>query len=259
MQLSIILVNFNHSKYLVPCFSSIQNSLEGMGYEVVVVDNHSTDHSGSLIRNQRFKCQLIENPQNMGFARAVNIAFLKTKGEYLLILNPDVQLRSGSVQKMIDFMEQNRKVGVTMPKLLNADGSLQYSVRTFYNFWSLILRRTLMGKMAPQHPAIREHLMMDWDHNHACEVDWGLGAAMMIRRKALSGQKVFDERFFLYFEDVDLCFRMKKEGWKVMYLPEAVLVHSHLRESAAHVFNRAKWEHFMSFIKFFLKHRRFNP
>jgi N-acetylglucosaminyl-diphospho-decaprenol L-rhamnosyltransferase len=101
--------------------------------------------------------------------------------------------------------------------------------------------------------------MMDWNHEEIREVDWGLGACMFLRRGALKGENIFDERFFLYFEDVDLCFRMRKEGWKVTYYPEAVMVHSHARQSAGGFFNRAKWEHFKSLIKFYLKHRRFSP
>jgi GT2 family glycosyltransferase len=101
--------------------------------------------------------------------------------------------------------------------------------------------------------------MMNWDHADPREVDWGLGGCMFLRREAVRGGEVFDERFFLYMEDVDLCFRMKANGWKVIYYPEAVMVHAHVRESARGIFNRAKWEHLKSMIKFYRKYGGFSP
>jgi len=123
----------------------------------------------------------------------------------------------------------------------------------------LLFRRTPLGKVFPNHRIIRKHLMMDWDHREPREVDWGLGACMLLRKEALGGQDIFDGRFFLYFEDVDLCLRLKEEGWKVVYYPEAVMIHSHLRHSARGVLNREKWEHLKSLIKFYFKHGRLGP
>jgi len=259
MELSLIVVNYNNAAFLSSCLHSIKKCFEGDGYEIIVVDNNSTDGSCQLIREKFFGLCMIENWGNLGFAQAVNQGIGRSKGKYLLILNPDVQILPGALQKAINFLEGHPDVGILLPKLVNPDGSLQFSCRTFYNFSTLLLRRTPLGNIFPNNRIIREHLMMDWDHREPREVDWGLGACMFLRREALKGENIFDERFFLYFEDVDLCFRMRKEGWKVIYYPEAVMVHSHARQSAGEFFNRAKWEHLKSLIKFYLKHRRLNP
>ena len=259
MIISIIVVNYNSSAFISSCLSPIRKYLHGMTYEIIVVDNHSADDSCQLIREKFPEFCLVENDKNMGFAQAVNQGFRRTKGKYLLILNPDVQLLPGSMNKMINFLEGHPAVGLLLPKLVNPDGSLQFSCRTFYNFSTLLFRRTPLGKIFPNHRIIRRHLMMDWDHADLGEVDWGLGGCMFLRREALRGGKIFDERFFLYMEDVDLCFQMKQNGWKVVYYPEAVMTHAHLRESAQGIFNRARWEHLKSMIKFYRKYRGFNP
>jgi len=258
MVLSIIVVSYNTREFISSCLNSIKKYLDGLTYEIIVVDNHSVDGSCQLIHENFPDLPLMENGENLGFARAVNKGYKKTSGKYLLILNPDIQILPGSIDKMIHFLEEYPETGLLLPKLLNPDGSLQFSCRTFYNFLILLFRRTPLGKVFPNHRIIRKHLMMDWDHREPREVDWGLGACMLLRKEALGGQDIFDGRFFLYFEDVDLCLRLKKEGWKVVYYPEAVMIHSHWRHSARGVFNRAKWEHLKSLIKFYLKHRRFS-
>jgi hypothetical protein len=156
-------------------------------------------------------------------------------------------------------LEGHPEAGLLLPQLINPDGSLQFSCRKFYDFFTLLFRRTPLGAFFPNHRVIRNHLMMDWNHGEVREVDWGLGACMSLRREALGSPEIFDERFFLYFEDVDLCFRMKKRGWKVIYYPEAVMVHTHVRSSADGFFNREKWEHFKSMIKFYRKYGGFSP
>jgi len=259
MELSIISVNYNTSTLMLPLLISMTKAIQGKAYEIIVIDNGSTDNSCQLIRKKFPDLCLIENAENKGFARAVNQGVKRAKGNYLLILNPDVRLLPGSLEKTINYLDGHFEVGLLLPKLLNPNGSLQLSCRTWYNLSIILFRRTPLGKFFPNHRIIRQHLMMDWNHEEVREVDWGLGACMFLRREALKGRNLFDERFFLYFEDVDLCWRMKNEGWKVVYYPKAVMVHSHLRQSAGDGFNRMKWEHFKSLIKFYLKHRRLNP
>jgi len=259
MELSIIVVNYNTASLVSSCLACITENIHDKAFEIIVVDNGSMDGSCRLIRERFSALCLIENVENLGFARAVNQGFRLSRGKYLLILNPDVTLTSGSVETAIHFLDGHPEVGVLLPRLLNPDGSLQFSCRTFYDFSTLLFRRTPLGKFFPHHRIIRKHLMMDWDHEDVQEVDWGLGACMFLRREALKGQDIFDERFFLYFEDVDICFRLKKEGWKVVYYPGVAMIHAHLRQSGKGIFNRAKWEHFKSLIKFYFKYRGFRP
>ena len=259
MVLSIIVVNYNSREFISSCLNWIRKYLGGLSYEIIVIDNHSVDGSPQLIRENFPDVSLIENGKNLGFGKAINEGYKKAGGKYLLILNPDVEILPGSIEKMIHFLEDHPEIGLLLPKLVNPDGSLQFSCRTFYDFSTLVFRKTPLGKVFPNHKIIRKHLMLDWDHREPREVDWGLGACMFLRKGALGNREIFDERFFLYFEDVDLCLRLKKEGWKVVYYPEAVMIHSHLRHSAQGGFSRAKWEHLKSLIKFYFKHRRFSP
>jgi hypothetical protein len=257
--LSILLVTYNHRDFILPCLQSLRLINESLNPEVIMVDNCSADGTGQLTRQQFPQVRLIENRRNLGFARAINQAFRESRGEFLLLLNPDIQVLPGSVEKMTTHLQMDERTGIVLPKLVNPDGSLQYSCRTFCHPFTLFLRRAPLGWVFSDHPSVRRHLMMDWDHKEQREVDWGLGACMLIRRKALRGDRIMDERFFLYFEDIDLCFSMKKAGWRVVYNPEAVLVHHHLRQSAEGFFNRAKWEHLKSLVKFYRKHRSLRP
>jgi GT2 family glycosyltransferase len=253
--LSIVIVNFQAKSLLEKCINSVLASGIRPPFEMFVVDNDSDDGSAELVAERFSHVRLIKNHKNMGFARAVNSAFIQCKGRYLLILNPDIEVSIGAINMLLDYMESRPKVALVSPRLLNSDGTLQYSCRTYYSLPIALMRRTILGKLFPNHRIIRDHLMMDWDHADTREVDWVLGGAMMLRREAFSDQKVMDERFFLYFEDVDLCLRLRKAGWKVMYYPDAVMVHHHQRASARAIWNHAKFEHIKSWIKFSWKHR----
>jgi GT2 family glycosyltransferase len=259
MFLSVIIISFNSRDLLVSCLNALDSAVTGLEHEVVVVDNASTDGSVQAVRSGFPHVKVIANRENLGFARAANQGFRATTGRYVLLLNPDVTVNGDSVQSMVAFMEGTPDVGLLLPKLLNPDGTLQLSCRTFYNLEVMMLRRTPLGRVFPDSRAVREHLMADWDHADTREVDWGLGAAMFIRRVAVKDGAQFDERYFLYFEDVDLCLELKSAGWKVIYFPQAAFVHHHLRQSASGLINRAKYEHLRSLVKFWLKHRGLRP
>jgi N-acetylglucosaminyl-diphospho-decaprenol L-rhamnosyltransferase len=255
MQLSIVIVNYKAGALLIKCLDSIEAGGTPSLCEIVVVDNHSEDGAAAEVLRRYPAVRLIQNERNYGFGAAVNMGFRLTSGTYVLVLNPDIEVRPGSINRLVHYMESAPDVGVCAPKLLNPDGSLQYSCRTYYSVWTVLLRRTVLGRLWPDHPAVRAHLMMDWDHQTRREVDWVLGAALMLRRSALPSDGAMDERFFLYFEDVDLCLRLHKAGWRVVYDPMSVMIHHHQRASAHGMMNRAKLEHVRSWIKFSLKHR----
>jgi GT2 family glycosyltransferase len=258
-ELSILLVTYNHRDFVPTCLHSVLSGTGSTPFEIIAVDNRSGDGTGSLIRRLFPQVRLIENRKNLGFARAANQAFRESRGDFLLLLNPDIQVLPGAIEKMIAYLRQNETAGVVLPKLVNPDGSLQYSCRTFCHPLTLFFRRAPLGWLFSDHPSVRRHLMMDWDHEDTQEVDWGLGACMLIRRKAVNDDWLMDERYFLYFEDIDLCFSLKRAGLKIVYYPEAVLVHHHLRQSAEGLISRAKWEHLKSLVKFYWKHRSLRP
>jgi N-acetylglucosaminyl-diphospho-decaprenol L-rhamnosyltransferase len=255
MELSIAVVTYCSKDLVEACLRSIRGTSGDIEHEVLVIDNRSSDGTVDHVRTSFPDVQLIENKHNVGLAKAVNLAFRQTSGRYFLFLNPDIRVHAGAITNLIIAMESDKAIGLCAPKLVNPDGSLQYSCRRYYTLGTLLLRRTFLGRMLPHHRAIRDHLMMDYDHATPREVDWVLGAAFLLRREAIQEQTVMDERFFLYFEDVDLCLRLRKAGWKVMYYPEAVMVHHHQRASARVIWNRAKFEHLKSWVKFSWKHR----
>jgi GT2 family glycosyltransferase len=255
MDVSVIIVNYNSGELLSQCLSSLQSLFSTVLTEIIVVDNASTDESIHNLGSHASCITLIKNRCNVGFGPAVNVGYRNTSGRYILILNPDVDVGPSSIEMLVEYMKVHGDVALSAPKLLNPDGTLQYSCRTYYTLPTVLLRRTFLGRLWPDHPAVRQHLMINWDHRHSRDVDWVLGASMMVRREAIGGNDIMDERFFLYFEDVDLCIRLRKAGWRIVYNPAAVMTHHHQRASAAGHINRAKYEHFKSWLKFLWKYR----
>jgi GT2 family glycosyltransferase len=251
--ISVVIVSYNTGDFIGNCLASLGRDRSGLISEIIVVDNCSTDGSIELIERQFPSATLIKNSTNLGYARAVNQGLRRSSSKYQLILNPDVEITDGAIRNIWSFMEADPETGIAGAKLLNPDGSLQMSCRTFYTFTVVLLRRTFMGKLFPRSRAVRDHLMLDWDHNSDREVDWVLGACMMVRREAYESVGGMDERFFLYLEDVDWCFRMKKQGWKVQYAHSAVMKHHHRRESARLLPDRKLMSHLFSTFRFYDK------
>jgi hypothetical protein len=251
---SIAIVNYNTRDLLRRCLATIAESATARDYEIIVVDNASSDGTRELLAAEHPEVRLLANPENVGYSRAVNQAIRAASGRYVLILNPDIEVLPGSIDALARHLDESAKTGIAGGKLLNSDGSLQYSCRTFYTFSTLLHRRTPVGRFFPNSRVVREHLMMDWDHDSERDVDWMLGACLMVRAEAIEDVGLMDERFFMYFEDVDWCYRMKQHGWRVVYVPEARMRHLHRRESAAGgLVNARLIAHLNSMFRFFDK------
>jgi GT2 family glycosyltransferase len=254
-RLSAIIVNYDSGSILAACLSSLIENLLPISYEIFVVNNDLPSDLDRLPKQEWPNTHFIQNHANVGFATAANRGYLRSQSEFVLLVNPDIVVQPGSIDALMETIDSHADVGIAVPLLRNPDGSLQYSCRRFYTFSTLLLRRAPLRWLYPSHPLIQEHLMLDWNHDVLAEVDWGLGAAMMIRRAAVEGPGLFDERFFLYFEDVDLCLRMWRRGWRVLFNPEATMVHLHRRDSSKHWFHSAKRHHFTSMMRFIWKYR----
>jgi GT2 family glycosyltransferase len=252
-QISIIIVSYNTRDFIRKCLGSLGRDASGLIAEIIVVDNCSADGSTDMIEQEFPHATLIKNPTNLGYARAVNQGIRRSQGRYFLILNPDIQTTGDAVKNLWSFMEATPDAGIAGAKLLNPDGSLQMSCRTFYTVPTVLLRRTFLGKIFPNAGPVRRHLMSDWDHNSDRQVDWVIGACMIVRREAFRAVGGMDERFFLYFEDVDWCFRMKKHGWKVYYVHSAVMEHHHRRQSARLLPDSKLLSHLFSTLRFYDK------
>lgn len=253
MEVSVVIVSYNSRAVLAPCLESLRRQSLFETTEVVVVDNASSDGTPAMVRERYPWVKLIAGRKNVGFSRGVNIGIREAQGEYFLILNPDTVVGRDGIEKLVGFMKRTPDAGIVGPKLVYEDGTLQYSCRRFYTWKVLVMRRTILGKLFKNSSAVADHLMHDFDHETTREVDWILGACLLVRREAVESVGLLDERFFLYFEDVDWCYRMKHKGWKVYYHPESVVVHSYARGSAQSVINRSFVAHLASLIRYYDK------
>jgi GT2 family glycosyltransferase len=262
MDLSIIILNYKTCGLLKECLKGIKLVKPKLDFEIIVVDNGSKDGTPEMIAECFPEVRFIETGQNLGYAKGNNVGIRAAKGRYIMIINPDIILFEGVVEKLVEFMDSHPDVGIVGPKLLNPDKTLQFSCYKFHSFWIPLYRRTPLGKLPWVRKAIDEFLMKDWDHNSVREVDWLLGGCLLIRSSALWDVGLLDERYFAYFDDVDLCRMMWNKGWKVVYYPLVSVVHFHRRESAeafwvTSIFNKVTRIHIASWIKYFWKWRKY--
>lgn len=259
MDLSIIILNYKTRGLLKQCLRGIQLFDLKMDYEIIVVDNHSHDGTPEMMREEFPEIKFIASPVNRGHAGGINLGLKEAKGKYLLLLNTDIAVLNNAIKKMYDFMESHPKVGLAGPKLLNPDGSIQFSCLRFPRFLTPIYRRTALGKLPFAKKELKRYLMADFNHQSSRPVDWMLGACIIARKEAMEKVGLMDERFFLYFEDVDWCRRFWQAGYDVYYIAEVELVHYHRRESAESpglkgAFSYPTRIHMASWLKYFAKY-----
>lgn len=254
-RLSVVFVNYQSGPLLKVALDALVGSLRPGSFEILIVNNDAAADLQPVKAHNWPATRVIQNASNLGFGAAANAAYRESLGEFVLLLNPDVRAEPGAVDRLIRTLESHADAGIVLPQLRNPDGVLQYSCRQFYSYSSLMMRRGPWKPLFESHSVVKAHLMEDWDHSSLAEVDWGLGAAMLVRRGAVPQTGLFDERFFLYFEDVDLCLRMRQSGWKVLYEPAAIMIHQHRRDSARSWSILARRHHLFSLAKFLWKHR----
>jgi GT2 family glycosyltransferase len=213
LDLSIIIVNWNTRDLLAQCLQSIYDTVSNLDFEVIVVDNASSDGSQAMIRQRFPQVCLIESDQNVGFARANNQALTVSRGRYFLLLNSDTIVLPHALEKMVQFADAHAESGIIGCRLLNSDGSLQKSWASFPTFWSEVLGRNFRARRQVEEESL------------AYEVDWIGGACLLVRPAAINEVGLLDESFFMYSEETDWCFRMKRHGWRVYYLASAEIVH----------------------------------
>ena len=257
MNVSLAIINYNSRDKLRKCLDTLPEVVRGEPYRVLVIDNASSDGSATMVsRRYGKRFEVIANKANLGFGRAVNQALDKTSSDCLLVLNADIEVEEGAIEALVDFMERTPDAGVAGGKLLDSAGEVQSSCRTFYNATVIMMRRTPLGWFLPKSNAEREHLMLDWDHNSERKVDWLQGACLMLRRETMEQVGGMDERFFLYFEDVDLAKRVAEAGKGVYYVPQARFTHQYRRGSHGGLFNLERLHHLNSALRYLNKHSR---
>jgi N-acetylglucosaminyl-diphospho-decaprenol L-rhamnosyltransferase len=250
MDLSIVIVSWNVEKLLAGCLDSIYASPPRCSFEIWVVDNASTDGTPGMVRERFPQVQLIENHHNVGFAAANNQAIRKSTGEYVLLLNPDTVVCPGAIDGMMDYLEGHPRAGAAGPRLLNPDGSLQFSCSPAPTLWTETRRLLHL-------PGVRydgTYAMAAWDPTRPRQVEVLLGACLLLRREVLQKVGLLDESFFVYSEEVDLCYRLMKAGWQSYWVPQAEVVH-YGGQSTRQVAPEMFYQLYRGKVLYFRKHR----
>jgi len=230
LDLSFIIATYQPQSELRKCLDSLYTALDAtsspLTFETIIVDNSEREVDWSRIRNQFSNLTLIENSTNLGLSRANNLGAKQALGRVLVFLNPDVIIHSGSIETLLADLEQHPQAGILAPKVLNPDGTLQYSCRRYPTVWSgLFNRYSFLSNLMPSNRHTVHYLMKDYDHETPRDVEWVSGCFMMIRKEMFFQVGMFDEQFFLFIEDIDLCKRVHEAGFQVMYQPNAVITH----------------------------------
>lgn len=261
MDLSIIIVNYKSKNKLINCLNSIrQADLSGLNYEIILIENASGDDLSDLV-SFYFNLKIIISPINLGMGSGNNLGIKNSSGKFILISNPDIVFETDTIKQLWAYFKEAENIGLVGPKLLNPDGSLQYSCARFPQFYIPLLRRTSIGYFFSSR--LNHYLMKHVDHNQIQKVDWIMGACFMVRRSDLEIiSRLFDERFFMYFEDVDLCRQIKLRGQSVIYYPVVKVIHDHMRQSASLPWYKSLFqdklarEHLKSAIRYFSKWKK---
>jgi hypothetical protein len=261
MKLSVIITNYKTPELLKLCLKSARECLAGLEFEAFIMDAETSEDTEFVVREFFPEFNFEPFQKNVGFRALVNEGLKKANGQFILILNSDIILKENAVQKLIEYLETHEEVAMIGPQLLNLDNSIQESCLRFFGPLTILARRTIFGRTAMGKKLLAKFLMRDYNHEEPREVDWLLGSSILVRSSALNRVGPMDERFFMYFEDVDWCRRFWQAGFKIVYLPQAKIYHYHLRVSKktgglADLFvNKYTWIHIISAIKYFLKYR----
>ena len=218
---SVIIVSYNTKDILRNCLQALFTHSTGIDLEVFVVDNNSTDDSALMVQSEFPSVRLTANTQNVGFAAANNQAFEHATGRYIILLNPDAYIRPSSIQHCIEFMDRTPQCGLCGGKIISPEGHIEPSARRFPNaLYKLLTLSGISGKF-PTSPILNHHEFGGFAHDRPIEVDWVPGTYTIVRKEMLDAIGFFDNRFYLYYEETDLCLRAKKAGWKVYFTPDA--------------------------------------
>jgi len=251
MDLSIVIVSYNVREMLRDCLRSLPAGTEGLETEVFVVDNASTDGSAEMVAAEFPQVRLTASRENLGFTRGNNVALRECTGRHVLLLNPDTEAEAGALAALVRFMDSHPQAGACGPKLLNSDGSLQHNGARFPTLMREFLgvtglRRLAMARYERAYGYGRE------DFDLLCQVDQVSGACLMVRGSVMEQVGMLNERFFMFYEEIEWCHRIKAAGWEVWYVPEARVTH-HWMGSVRQASRRMTEELFRSQVLYYEK------
>jgi GT2 family glycosyltransferase len=223
--ISIIIVSWNTKDYLLKCLDAVDRHSGNLDLEIIVVDNGSSDQSSQAVMEQYPDVKIIQNDVNTGFVKANNQGFALSTGKYILLLNTDAFINSSTLPNFYEHMENYPDTGAAGCKLLYEDQTLQRSCYSFPTILTELWQFLFLDRIFKNSRIFGKYKMTYWDFNDMREVDSVMGACMILRRKAVDRVGLFDEKIFMYSEEVDLCYRLKKDDWKVRFVPTASAIH----------------------------------
>ncbi len=249
--LSIIILTWRGDEPLQACLESIPRAARNLKIEVIVVANGVEAPVPAYTHACIGAYTVIHNASNRGVAAGRNQGLQAARGRYLLLLDADTCLTEGALSNLMDFAESHPPAGLLGPRLVDAHGELQLTCRRFPTLWTKMLRRMPAAWASDQ---LAEEMLSHWDHSTPREVDYVIGACQMIRRQAFEETGYLDERIFYGPEDVDYCLRMWQHGWRVMYVPQATVIHAEQRLTRRHLFSALTLYHALGLIHYLKKH-----
>lgn len=250
MKLSLVTLHTNDA-LILDTIASVYKTVQ-TPFEYILVDNNKNKEQLEEIKKRFPQIKIIQNQENYGYARGINVGLKQARGEYVLALNPDIFLFDKTIDEMVAYMEKNKDVAVLGPKLLNADKTVQYSCRRYPSFWTMLFRRSPFKSFVTK--TLEYYEMYDFDHKEIKEVDWLCGGFLLIRKDVFEKIGYMDEFYFLYFDDVDFCRRAHRVG-KVVYYPCVEAIHSASYESKTKLIPFLI--HIQSMFYYFLKYAFF--
>jgi GT2 family glycosyltransferase len=226
--ISVIIVTWNSEDEIIPCIESVTGNSKNLSAELIIIDNNSADNTFSLINKTIHpKLQTYKNETNLGYTKAVNQGISYSNGKNILLLNPDAVLAAGVLESMNDFLNTNENYGACAPLMLGEDGSPQRSVRNFPSYWTMFCEFSLLAYIFPKSKLFGRWKMKYFDYSHNADVEQPMAAALMIKKSVLNEIGNMDERFEMFFNDVDLCKKIIDDGYKIRLLTAATVVHKH--------------------------------
>jgi GT2 family glycosyltransferase len=253
VQLSIVILCWNDLKVIDDCLRSIYETTKTTSFEVIVSDNGSTDGSIQFIKANYPGVLLLENGENLGFAKGNNVGIARSQGQYVLILNPDTIIHPGALDELVSFADRNKRAGAYGCRVLNRDGSYQGPARPFptvFRGWMSALYLRSLGHLSE---ALVSDTYVNWKGDTKREIDWQSGCCVMFNAELLKRLGGFDQQFFYHFEEVDLCRRVWDAGYSIVYTPDAVI--THLGGQSVNRFPiRFELERYRSRYRYFYKH-----
>lgn len=224
-KISVIIISWNARDYLRDCLVSLRETKNPLVREVIVVDNASRDGSPEMVAVHFPEVTLIRSNENLGFARANNLAIKQASGDLLALINSDVVVHSACLEQLAGFLDSHREVGLVGPRITGGDGLLQRSCRRLPSVWNLTCSVLALDRMFPRNPLFSGFEFRHWDYDRLGEVEVLSGCFWVARKTAVEQVGGLDERFFFYAEDIDWCKRFRDAGWKIMFVPQATATH----------------------------------